>query len=74
VGISYEPADFLTLKANLARGFRAPSLAELTSNGAHEGTNRYEYGDRDLRSETSLQFDGGFDVNYEHLSVGLSVF
>jgi len=74
VGISYEPAEFLTLKANLARGFRAPSLAELASNGAHEGTNRYEYGDRDLRSETSLQFDGGFDVNYEHFSVGLSVF
>ena len=74
VGISYEPADFLTLKANLARGFRAPSLAELASNGAHEGTNRYEYGDRDLRSETSLQFDGGFDVNYEHFSVGLSAF
>jgi len=74
VGISYEPAEFLTLKANLARGFRAPSLAELASSGAHEGTNRYEYGDRDLRSETSLQFDGGFDVNYEHFSVGLSVF
>ena len=74
VGISYEPADFLTLKANIARGFRAPSLAELASNGAHEGTNRYEYGDRDLKSETSLQFDGGFDVNYEHFSVGLSVF
>ena len=73
-GISYEPADFLTLKANLARGFRAPSLAELASNGAHEGTNRYEYGDRDLRSETSLQLDGGFDVNYEHFSVSLNAF
>jgi len=74
IGVSYEPADFLTLKANLARGFRAPSLAELASNGAHEGTNRYEYGDRDLESETSLQFDGGFEVNYEHFSVGLSAF
>ena len=74
VGMSYEPADFLTLRANLARGFRAPSLAELASNGAHEGTNRYEFGDRDLRSETSLQFDGGFDVNYAHFSVGLSAF
>jgi iron complex outermembrane receptor protein len=73
-GISYEPADFLTLKANVARGFRAPSLAELASNGAHEGTNRYEYGDLDLRSETSFQFDGGFDVNYEHFSVGLNAF
>ena len=73
-GISYQPADFLTLKANIARGFRAPSLAELTSNGAHEGTNRYEYGDRDLGSETSIQFDGGFEVDYQHFSVGLNAF
>jgi iron complex outermembrane receptor protein len=73
-GISYEPAEFLTLKANLARGFRAPNMAELASNGAHEGTNRYEYGDRHLKSETSLQLDGGFRVDYEHLSLGLSAF
>jgi len=74
LGISYEPAEFLTLKANLARGFRAPNLAELASNGAHEGTNRYEYGDRHLKSETSMQFDGGFRVDYEHFSLGLSAF
>ncbi len=74
MGISYEPTDAVTLKANLARGFRAPSLAELASNGAHEGTNRYEYGDQNLKSETSLQLDGGLDVNYEHFSIGLSAF
>lgn len=74
IGISFEPADFLILKANLARGFRSPNMAELASNGAHEGTNRYEYGDRSLKSETSLQFDGGFRVDYEHFSLGLSVF
>jgi iron complex outermembrane receptor protein len=27
---------------NLASGLGAPNLAELTSNGVHEGTNRYE--------------------------------
>ncbi len=74
IGISYEPADFLTIKANIARGFRAPNMAELGSNGAHEGTNRYEYGDKDLRSETSLQFDGGFRVDYEHFGLGVDVF
>ena len=73
-GISYEPTDAVTLKANLARGFRAPALAELASNGAHEGTNRYEYGNQNLKSETSLQFDAGLDVNYEHFSIGLSAF
>jgi iron complex outermembrane receptor protein len=73
-GISYEPSSSLTLKANIARGFRAPTLAELASNGAHEGTNRYEYGDRQLNSETSLQLDAGADLNYEHFSIGVSAF
>ena len=73
-GISYEPSKNVTLKANIARGFRAPALAELASNGAHEGTNRYEYGDQNLKSETSLQLDGGVDVDYEHFSVGFSAF
>ncbi len=74
VGISFEPTDALTLKANIARGFRAPSLAELASNGAHEGTNRYEYGEQNLKSETSLQLDGGIDIDNEHFSIGLSAF
>ncbi|OSZ76871.1 TonB-dependent receptor [Chitinophagaceae bacterium IBVUCB2] len=74
VGVSYEPSDIVTIKANIARGFRAPTLAELASNGAHEGSNRYEYGDQKLRSETSLQFDAGFDVDYEHFSIGVSAF
>jgi hypothetical protein len=30
------------MRLNVASGFRAPNLAELTSNGVHEGTNRYE--------------------------------
>ncbi len=73
-GISYEPSERVTLKANIARGFRAPAMAELASNGAHEGTNRYEYGDQNLKSETSLQFDGGVDVDYEHFSIGFAAF
>jgi iron complex outermembrane recepter protein len=74
IGISYEPADYLTLKANIARGFRSPTLAELASNGAHEGTNRYEYGNNDLSSETSLQMDAGIDISYEHFNISLTGF
>ena len=73
-GISFEPADFFTLKINIARGFRAPNLAELASNGAHEGTNRYEYGNRDLKSETSKQFDFGVQVDYDHLNFKINLF
>lgn len=74
IGISYDVNDHLTLKSNIARGFRAPNIAELSSNGAHEGTNRYEYGQRDLRSETSLQFDLGATLNTEHFSLSANVF
>ena len=74
VGVSYEPADFLTLKANIARGFRAPNMAELGANGVHEGTFRYEYGGKDLKSETSLQLDGGVEVNYEHFNLAIAGF
>lgn len=74
IGVSFEPSEQVTVKANIARGFRAPTLAELSSNGAHEGTNRYEYGDQNLSSETSLQLDGGLDLNYDHFNFGLSAF
>jgi iron complex outermembrane recepter protein len=73
-GISYEATQELTLKFNLARGFRAPTLAELASNGAHEGTNRYEVGNRDLKSENSLQADAGIEFNNEHISLGAGIF
>ncbi len=71
VGVSYDVNSDLTLKANIARGFRAPNIAELSSNGAHEGTNRYEYGQQDLKSETSFQIDAGLEFHSTHF--GLSV-
>ncbi|MFC0771805.1 TonB-dependent receptor [Terrimonas alba] len=73
-GLSYETGKDLTLKLNVARGFRAPTLAELASNGAHEGTNRYEAGNRDLKSETSLQTDAGIEFNSQHITLGAGIF
>ena len=73
-GISFEASKTATLKLNIARGFRAPGIAELASNGTHEGTNRYEYGDQHLGSETSLQADIGAEVNTEHLSLSATGF
>ncbi|MCW3119642.1 MAG: TonB-dependent receptor plug, partial [Chitinophagaceae bacterium] len=73
-GLSYLASKELTLKLNIARGFRAPSLAELASNGAHEGTTRYEIGDNNLKSETSLQVDGGLEINTEHVTLGTSIY
>jgi len=74
LGVSVEPGENVTLKGNIARGFRGPTLAELSSNGAHEGSNRYEYGDQNLKSETSLQLDAGLDIYTEHFNIGVSFF
>lgn len=74
IGLAYDMNKLTTLKLNLAKGFRAPTVAELCSNGAHEGTDRYELGNESLKSETSLQFDVGFIVNSKHVSFELAGF
>lgn len=73
-GLSFEASKDVLFKMNLARGFRAPTIAELASNGTHEGTNRYEYGNENLKSETSLQGDIGFEINSNHLLFTASAF
>jgi iron complex outermembrane recepter protein len=73
-GLTYEASGMITFKFNVARGFRAPTVAELASNGAHEGTNRFEYGEQDLKSETSLQTDAGIEIASEHVSFNASIF
>jgi iron complex outermembrane receptor protein len=74
IGLAAQVTKAINLKFNIARGFRAPSIPELASNGAHEGTIRYEYGNSNLKSETSIQLDGGGEYSTEHISIGLSVF
>ncbi len=73
-GLAYGMSKVVNLKFNIARGFRAPTIAELASNGAHEGTDRFEYGERDLKSETSFQTDGGIEINSEHVSFNANIF
>jgi iron complex outermembrane receptor protein len=73
-GISYSPTENFVLKFNLAQGFRAPGIPELASNGAHEGTNRYEYGDPNLKSEKSYQGDLGIEVNSDHFMLTATAF
>ena len=74
LGATYDLTDKWVLKLNIAKGYRAPNLSELGSNGAHEGTNRYEYGNTNLKSEKSLQFDLGTEWSNEHLSFSGNVF
>ncbi|MDI1354735.1 MAG: TonB-dependent receptor [bacterium] len=56
-GISFFDLKHLNLKCNLSSGYRAPNLAELSSNGLHEGTLRYEVGNTNLKVEQNLCAD-----------------
>ena len=66
--------EHFTFRVNAARGFRAPNLAELGSNGEHEGTFRYELGNKDLKPEYSLQGDLGLDFSSRYLSIQSALF
>jgi iron complex outermembrane receptor protein len=66
LGYKTNLADDLTLRLNVASGFRAPNLAELTSNGVHEGTNRYEIGNGALKTEQNVQTDLNLEYKNSH--------
>ncbi len=74
IGAAYSVNERLTVKANVSRGFRAPNIAELGSNGKHEGTVRYEVGSADLKAETSLQLDAGVSYVSEHIRFSVDAF
>ncbi|WP_305029985.1 TonB-dependent receptor [Hymenobacter convexus] len=74
LGLAYSLSERLTVKANLARGFRAPNIAELGSNGQHEGTIRYEIGNENLAAETSLQVDAGVSYVTDHVRFSVDAF
>ncbi len=67
-GIAYSK-NVISLRANVASGFRAPNTSELLSNGVHEGTNRYEIGDPNLVSEQAIQTDFSITFRNEHIKI-----
>jgi iron complex outermembrane recepter protein len=74
VGLTFQKDKYSTLKFNFSQGFRAPNIAEISSNGAHEGTFRYEYGNPELKSELSHQLDIAYFYNSDHVTFELTPF
>ncbi len=73
-GITYNFTEKLSVKANLARGFRAPNIAEISANGVHPGTNIYQIGNTNFQPEFSVQEDIGFAYVSQYVVVNLSLF
>ncbi|WP_029033262.1 TonB-dependent receptor [Salinimicrobium terrae] len=74
LGVKLDITSHFTGRLNLASGFRAPNLAELTSYGSHHGTNRFEIGNPDLDNEQNYQLDLALEYRNEHFEVFTNAF
>lgn len=74
IGVTYQFNENMYAKLNAARGYRAPNIGEIGSNGVHEGTIRYEIGNPKLKAENSFQTDAAFGLNTEHITAEVDVF
>lgn len=70
VGISYFDSKHWNVKANASSGYRPGNLAELSSNGLHEGSVRYEIGNTHLKIEQNFCVD--LYIGYTSKSVTFS--
>jgi len=73
-GMTFRLNKTINFKFNIGRGFRAPNISELSANGLHEGTFRYEIGNPDLNPETSLQIDGEISWDNKYLNMSFNGF
>ncbi|GGW25866.1 TonB-dependent receptor [Arenibacter certesii] len=67
-------SEAFTGRFNIATGFRAPNLAELTSYGGHAGANRFEIGIADLKNEQNIQLDLALEFKNEHVEFFINGF
>lgn len=74
IGAVCNISEHFNLRLNMARGFRAPNMSELGSDGVHEGTLRYELGNPDLKPEYSWQADMGLDFTSQYISAQVALF
>lgn len=62
------------IKVNVGTGFRSGNLAELSSNGLHEGTFRYEIGDPNLKVEHNINSEAELNIHAEKFSFSVTGF
>lgn len=73
-GATYNFSPAFLIKANIARGFRAPSIAELSANGPDPGSQIYHVGDANFKPEFNVQTDIGAFLNLPNISASVEFF
>ncbi|UOG74405.1 TonB-dependent receptor [Hymenobacter tibetensis] len=74
LGATYNVSERLLLRANVARGYRAPNITEVGSNGLDPGAHIVYLGNRSFGPEFSLQQDLGLSAYLPDAEVSVSVF
>ncbi len=74
LGTTFAATRNISLKANIARGYRAPNITESGSNGLDPGAHIIYLGNRDFKPEFSLQEDAGVLLSYRDVSGSVSIF
>ncbi len=74
IGFVYNFSNRLTLKANVARGYRSPSIPETGSDGLDPGARIYYIGNRNFKPEFSFQTDMGLFGNYPNFDFSFELF
>jgi len=74
LGLTYNINERVLIKGNIARGYRAPNISEISAKGVHPGTGFQQLGDENLKPEFSLQEDIGMFFESEHMSASAEVF
>ncbi|MBD1385359.1 TonB-dependent receptor [Mucilaginibacter rigui] len=74
LGFTYNVSERILLKANIARGYRAPNITEIGSNGLDPGAHIVYLGNRTFGPEFSLQEDLGLIAYLKDADLMLEVF
>lgn len=73
-GLTYNISSRFLIKANIARGYRAPNISEISAKGVHPGTGFQQLGNPDFKPEFNLQEDIGVFFDSEHISASGEAF
>ncbi|OKS88534.1 TonB-dependent receptor [Mucilaginibacter polytrichastri] len=73
-GLTYNITDKLLIKGNVARGYRAPNITEIGSNGLDPGAHIVYLGNRNFKPEFNTQADIGVMAYLRDADLSLEVF
>lgn len=74
LGTTFQATKNISIKANIARGYRAPNITEMASNGLDPGAHIIYLGNKNFNPEFSLQEDIGASARFKYVSAEVSLF